>query len=37
MTEDLYLKLKSIIVGLSEEELAKLMDYVLSLKAQRNQ
>lgn len=37
MTEDLYLRLKSIISGLSEEELKKLMDYVLSLKAQRNQ
>ena len=37
MTEALYLKLKSIIVGLSEEELAKLMDYVLSLKEERNQ
>lgn len=37
MTEDLYLKLKSIIVGLSEEELTKLMDYVLSLKEERNQ
>ena len=37
MTEALYEKLKSIIVGLSEEELAKLMDYVLSLKEERNQ
>lgn len=37
MTEALYEKLKSIIIGLSEEELKVLMDYVLSLKAQRNQ
>lgn len=37
MTEELYLKLKSIIIDLSEEELRKLMDYVLSLKDQRNQ
>lgn len=28
---------KIIIAGLSEEKLAKLMDYELSLKAQRNQ
>lgn len=26
-----------LIAGLSKEELAKLMDYVLSLKAQHNQ
>ena len=37
MTDELYLKLKSIIVGLSDEELTKLMDFVLSLKEERNQ
>lgn len=37
MTEDLYLKLKSFIVGLSEEELDKLIDFLLVLEAEENQ
>ncbi len=37
MKDTLYEKLKEIIINLSEEELAKLMNYVLSLKEERNQ
>lgn len=37
MREDLYIKLKDIICKMSDEELDKLIDFLLSLKAPHNQ
>ena len=37
MREDLYIKLKEIVSTMSDEELDKLIDYLLSLKAPHNQ
>lgn len=37
MREDLYIKLKEIISKMSDEELDKLIDFLLSLKAPHNQ
>lgn len=37
MREDLYIKLKDIISKMSDEELDKLIDFLLSLKAPHNQ
>lgn len=37
MTADVYSMLKSIIAGLSDEELDKLIDFLLVLEAEENQ
>ena len=37
MSEDLYIRLKELVSTMSDEELDKLIDYLLSLKAQHNQ
>lgn len=37
MREELYIKLKEIISTMSDDELDKLIDFLLSLKAPHNQ
>lgn len=37
MQDDLYIRLKELISTMSDEELDKLIDFLLSLKAQHNQ
>lgn len=37
MREDLYIKLKEIISKMSDEELDRLIDFLLSLKVPHNQ
>lgn len=37
MSEDLYIRLKKLVSTMSNEELDKLIDYLLSLKAPHNQ
>jgi len=37
MREELYIKLKEIVSKMSDEELDKLIDFLLSLKAPHNQ
>lgn len=37
MTEELYIRLRELVVSLSDEQLDKLFDYLLSLKQQDNQ
>ena len=37
MREELYIKLKEIVSNMSDEELDKLIDFLLSLKAPHNQ
>lgn len=37
MTEELYIRLRELVVSMSDEELDKLFDYLLTLKEQDNQ
>lgn len=37
MREELYIKLKEIVSNMSDEELDKLIDFLLSLKVPHNQ